>query len=221
MNDLSNRHLTEDDVAAYLDDRNNSPKDVVDHINGCADCAGLVASVLECAAYEDAVETIPLTATQKKEKLSLVKKLLENNSAAERGDVPTTRDAKKPKSQRGDWRAFFTGVLGGHGVGDLFDSGANSPIPALGDKGESPEDPAQESVESSEDSPAKADPEDFLQSPITNDNHDASIDLEIDDSGTEEDLLDDKDHGIDNDNSDIDDLDPDIDGRDDDSPLDW
>ena len=117
MNDPSNRHLTEVEVAVYLDDRNSSPKHVIDHINSCPECADLVASVLECAAYEDAVETVPLTASQIKEKLTLVKKQLECNAANEQKDVPATGDSKKPKSQRGDWASFFTGVLGGQSVG--------------------------------------------------------------------------------------------------------
>ena len=215
MNDPSNRHLTEVDVAVYLDDRNSSPKHVIDHINSCPECADLVASVLECAAYEDAVETVPLTATQIKEKLTLVKKQLEGNAADEQRDVPATGDSKKPKSQRGDWGSFFTGLLGGQNVGDLFDSGANTPLPALGDKRESPEDSEQESIDSAEDShDSGTEPEDFLDAPLTNDGNETSIDLDVDDSGMEE-LQDDNDH------LNFDDADLDDDGIEDDSPLDW
>lgn len=222
MNDPQNRHLSEDDVAVYLDDRSNSPKEVEDHINCCADCASLVASVLECAAYEEAVETSPLTTIQKQEKISLLEKLLNDNATSvERDGTTPHQGAKKTKGQRGDWGSFFTGVLGSQGLGDLFDSGASSPVPALGDKGESYENSHEEDIETGEDlDDSGSESEEFLESPITNDHDEPSVDLDVDDFGIE-DALEDNNHEIDNDASDFDDGEMDVEGIDDDSPLDW
>lgn len=188
MNDLSKRHLTEDEVAVYLDDKSNSPKEIENHINCCADCAELVATVLECTAYEEAVESEPLTAVQKQEKFELIEKLFQNNAdSVQETNASRDQDVKKHKGQRGDWGTFFTGLLGGQGIGDLFESGATSPIPALGDKGELLDDPKDaENIESSKESnDIGSESEEFPESPITNDDNDTSIDSDIDDLGSE------------------------------------
>lgn len=219
MSDSSKCPLSEEDIAIYLDNRANCPQEILDGINCCPDCIELIASVLECAAFEGAAEIAPLSATQKREKLQLIKPLLGGDGVGPAGEPPATGSTDKPQGQQGNFGAFFTGMLGGQGFADLLEGGANSAIPALGDKGEVDSSGSEKFANQEDLHDEDGESEDFMDSEVTDLDADASIDLE--DGSMDSDSLAMDQYDIDSEPDDIGDLDLDTDGGDEATSFDW
>lgn len=182
MSDLLKRHLTDAEIARFVEQQGIS-KELKSHIDSCSECANLVASVLECSASEKVIEFTTMSATEKQGKLELLKGLLHRNDTHD----PAKSPPKKTKGQRGNITDFFAGVMGIGGAGDLFDSNTGSPIPALGDKDASGDDASGEAAsENDELQERQVDDENHSDFSITHGDSSSSIDLDELDSEAED-----------------------------------